>query len=157
VRVAPDLRCLPAQRLIHPVGSWAGWPFLPAVRHRRTPDCEALGFFTHLAGGRAVAWSGGSEPGIEVNRTAVDAMAERGVDISGEYPKPWTEEVVRAADVVVTMGCGDTCPIVPGTRYENWDLDDPAGKTIEEVRPVRDEIARRVRRLLGQLDVPVAA
>jgi arsenate reductase len=117
----------------------------------------ALGFFTHLAGDRAIAWSGGSEPGIEVNRAAVDAMAERGVDISGAYPKPWTDEVVRAADVVVTMGCGDTCPIVPGTRYENWDLDDPAGKTIEEVRPVRDEIERRVRRLLGQLDVPPAA
>jgi arsenate reductase (thioredoxin) len=117
----------------------------------------ALGFFTQLAGDRAIGWSGGSEPGIEVNRAAVDAMAERGIDISREYPKPWTDEVVRAADVVVTMGCGDACPIFPGTRYENWDLDDPAGKSIEEVRPIRDEIERRVRHLLGQLDVPAIA
>ncbi|MFY1691875.1 arsenate reductase ArsC [Plantactinospora sp. WMMB782] len=114
----------------------------------------ALGFFQHLAGDRAVAWSGGSEPGTEVNPAAVAAMAERGIDISTEYPKPWTAEVVRAADVVVTMGCGDACPIFPGTRYENWDLDDPAGGTTERVRPVRDEIERRVRHLLDQLGVP---
>jgi arsenate reductase len=117
----------------------------------------ALGFFTHLAGDRATAWSGGSEPGTEVNPAAVAAMAERGVDISREYPKPWTDEVVRAADVVVTMGCGDACPIFPGTRYENWDLDDPAGRSVEDVRPIRDEIERRVRRLLDQLGVPAAA
>ncbi|WP_347404778.1 arsenate reductase ArsC [Micromonospora sp. WMMD1102] len=114
----------------------------------------ALGFFHHLAGDRAVAWSGGSEPGTEVNPAAVAAMAERGIDISTEYPKPWTDEVVRAADVVVTMGCGDACPIFPGTRYENWDLDDPAGRTADQVRPIRDEIERRVRRLLDQLSVP---
>jgi arsenate reductase (thioredoxin) len=117
----------------------------------------ALGFFTHLAGDRAIAWSGGSEPGIDVNRAAIEAMAERGIDISREYPKPWTDEVVRAADVVVTMGCGDACPIFPGTRYENWELDDPADKTVEEVRPIRDEIERRVRHLLDQLDVPAIA
>jgi protein-tyrosine-phosphatase len=117
----------------------------------------ALGFFTHLAGDRAIGWSGGSEPGIDVNRAAIEAMAERGIDISREYPKPWTDEVVRAADVVVTMGCGDACPIFPGTRYENWELDDPAGKTVEEVRSVRDEIERRVRRLLDQLEVPLSA
>lgn len=76
----------------------------------------ALGFFTHLAGDQAVAWSGGSEPGIEVNPAAVAAMAERGIDISEEFPKPWTDEVVRAADVVVTIGCGDACPIFPATR-----------------------------------------
>jgi protein-tyrosine-phosphatase len=114
----------------------------------------ALGFFQHLAGDRAVAWSGGSEPGIEVNAAAVAAMAEHGIDISTEFPKPWTDEVVRAADVVVTMGCGDACPIFPGTRYENWDLEDPAGQTTEQVRPIRDEIERRVRRLLDDLAVP---
>jgi Low molecular weight phosphotyrosine protein phosphatase len=96
-----------------------------------------------------------SEPGIDVSRAAIDAMAERGIDISREYPKPRTDEVVRAADVVVTMGCGDACPIFPGTRYENWELDDPAGKTVEEVRLIRDEIERRVRHPLDQLDVPV--
>jgi arsenate reductase (thioredoxin) len=115
----------------------------------------ALGFFEHLAGDNAVGWSGGSEPGIEVNPAAVAAMAERGIDISTEYPKPWTDEVVRAADVVVTMGCGDACPIFPGTRYENWDLDDPSGLAVENVRPIRDEIERRVRTLLDELAVPV--
>jgi arsenate reductase len=117
----------------------------------------ALGFFQHLAGDRAVAWSGGSEPGVEVNPSAIAAMAERGIDISQEYPKPWTDEVVRAADVVITMGCGDSCPIFPGKRYEDWKLDDPAGKDVAEVRPVRDEIERRVRGLLAQLNVRVAA
>jgi len=116
----------------------------------------ALGFFQHLAGQAAVAWSGGSEPGIEVNPAAVSAMAERGIDISAEFPKPWTDETVRAADVVVTMSCGDACPIFPGKRYEEWILDDPAGKSIDDVRPVRDEIERRVRRLLAELRVPVA-
>jgi arsenate reductase len=117
----------------------------------------ALGFFTHLAGERAVAWSGGSEPGIDVNPAAIETMAERGIDISRECPKPWTDEVVRAAEVVVTMGCGDACPIFPGTWYENWDLDDPVGKTVADVRPIRDEIERRVRGLLDQLGVPVSA
>jgi arsenate reductase (thioredoxin) len=116
----------------------------------------ALGFFQHLARGRAVAWSGGSEPGIEVNPAAIAAMAERGIDITGEFPKPWTDEVVRAADVVVTMGCGDACPIFPGKRYLNWILDDPAGQSLEDVRPIRDEIERRVRDLLDQLEVPAA-
>ena len=117
----------------------------------------ALGFFQHLAGDRAVAWTGGSEPGLEVNPAAIEAMWERGIDISGEYPKPWTDEVVRAADVVVSMGCGDACPIFPGKRYEDWVLDDPAGKSVEAIRPVRDEIERRVRHLLDELNVPVAA
>jgi arsenate reductase len=116
----------------------------------------ALGFFQHLAGDRAIAWSGGSEPGIEINPAAVEVMRERGIDISGEYPKPWTDEVVRAADVVVTMGCGDACPIFPGKRYEDWVLDDPAGRSVEEVRPVRDEIERRVRLLLADLHVTPA-
>jgi arsenate reductase (thioredoxin) len=116
----------------------------------------ALGFFEHLAGDNAIAWSGGSEPGIDINPAAVAAMAERGIDIAGEYPKPWTDEVVRAADVVITMGCGDACPIFPGKRYEDWTLDDPNGMSPEEVRPVRDDIERRVRHLLGELEVPVA-
>jgi arsenate reductase (thioredoxin) len=114
----------------------------------------ALGFFTHFAGDRAIGWSGGSEPGTEINPAAIAAMAERDINISGEYPKPWTDEVVQAADVVVTMGCGDACPIFPGKRYEDWTLDDPAGKTIEEVRPIRDDIEQRVRDLLDGLGVP---
>ncbi|TEA00622.1 Arsenate-mycothiol transferase ArsC1 [Mycobacteroides salmoniphilum] len=113
----------------------------------------ALGFFTHMAGHRAVAWSGGSEPGKEINPTAVDVMAERGIDITGEYPKPWTDEIVQGADVVVTMGCGDTCPYFPGKRYENWDLPDPAGQPIEAVRPIRDDIEQRVRYLLVELNI----
>src|SRR5215471_20867603 len=115
----------------------------------------ALGWFKHLAGNRAVAWSGGSEPGSEVNPAAIAAMAEVGIDISGEYPKPWTDEIVRAADVVVTMGCGDACPFFPGKRYLDWDLDDPAGQDVEAVRPIRDDIERRVRNLLADLGVGV--
>jgi arsenate reductase (thioredoxin) len=117
----------------------------------------ALGFFQQFAGDRATAGSGGSEPGFEVNPAAIAAMAERGIDISREYPKPWTDEVVRAADVVITMGCGDACPIFPGKRYEDWDLDDPAGQDVEAVRPIRDEIERRVRVLLDEIGVPATA
>ncbi|MGH8793424.1 MAG: arsenate reductase ArsC [Stackebrandtia sp.] len=115
----------------------------------------ALGFLNHLAGDGAIGWSGGSEPGVEVNPAAVAAMAECGVDITGEYPKPWTDEVVRAADVVVTMGCGDACPVFPGVRYENWELDDPAGRSAADVRPIRDDVERRVRRLLDELGVEI--
>jgi protein-tyrosine-phosphatase len=115
----------------------------------------ALGWFNHLARGRAVAWSGGSEPGTEVNPSAVLAMAEVGIDIAKEFPKPWTDEIVRAADVVVTMGCGDACPLFPGKRYEDWELEDPAGRDVDAVRPIRDEIERRVRGLLASLDVRV--
>ena len=114
----------------------------------------ALGFFHQLAGDRAVGWSGGSEPGVELNPAAVAAMAERGIDITKEFPKPWTDEIVRAADVVITMGCGDTCPLFPGKRYEDWDLDDPAGQDLADVRLIRDEVERRVRRLLDELGVP---
>jgi arsenate reductase (thioredoxin) len=111
----------------------------------------ALGWFNHLAGDRAIAWSGGSEPASEVNPAAVQAMAEVGIDIASEYPKPWADEIVRAADVVVTMGCGDACPIFPGKRYEDWVLDDPAGLDLDAVRPIRDEIGRRVNELLDQI------
>ncbi|MGW0762403.1 arsenate reductase ArsC [Streptomyces sp. NPDC002814] len=114
----------------------------------------AMGFFQHLAGDSAVAWSGGSEPGNEINPAAIDAMSERGIDISREFAKPWTDEIVRAADVVVTMGCGDACPVFPGKRYLDWTLDDPAGGTVDNVRPIRDDIERRVRGLLDDLGVP---
>ena len=116
----------------------------------------ALGWFNHLAGERAVAWSGGSEPGNEVNPSAIAAMAEIGIDITAEVPKRWTDEIVQAADVVVTMGCGDACPFYPGKRYEDWVLEDPAGMGVDSVRPIRDEIGRRVRELLTSLDVAVS-
>ena len=117
----------------------------------------ALGWFNHLAAGRAVAWSGGSEPGSQINPAAVEAMAEVGIDITREFPKPWTEEIVRAADVVVTMGCGDSCPFFPGKRYEDWELEDPAGQGVDAVRPIRDEIRTRVEALLASLDVAVSS
>lgn len=111
----------------------------------------ALGFFTHYTGDTAIAWSGGSEPGASINANVADVMAEKGIDISGEFPKPWTDEVVRAADVVITMGCGDVCPIFPGKRYEEWALPDPEGLDLEGVRHVRDDIDRRVRNLMDEL------
>ncbi|HEV7453034.1 MAG TPA: arsenate reductase ArsC [Pseudonocardiaceae bacterium] len=117
----------------------------------------AMGFFRHLAGDQAVVWSGGSEPASSINPAAVEAMRERGIDISQQHPKPWTDEVVRAADVIISMGCGDACPVFPGRRYEEWLLDDPAGLDVESVRPIRDKIERRVRRLLTELAVTVSA
>lgn len=112
----------------------------------------ALGWFEHLAAGRAVAYSGGSEPADRLNPAAVEAMAEVGIDISTAEPQRWSEQQLDEADVVITMGCGDTCPFVPGTRYEDWVIDDPAGLDVAAVRPIRDEIARRVRDLLARLD-----
>ncbi len=116
----------------------------------------ALGFFEHYARGRALAWSGGSEPSGGLNTAAVAAMADAGIDISHEFPKSWTDEIIRAADVIVTMGCGDMCPLVPDIRYEDWIVDDPAGLSVAEVIPIRDEIGRRVRDLLASLDLPIA-
>ena len=113
----------------------------------------ALGWFQRLAGDRAVALSGGSEPASTVNPVAVAAMAEVGIDIAGAAPRRWTDEDLRAVDVVVTMGCGDACPYVPGTRYVDWPLDDPAGQDLVAVRPIRDEIRSRVVALLGELGV----
>jgi arsenate reductase len=113
----------------------------------------ALGYFNYLAGDQGVAWSGGSEPGSEINPAAVAAMSEVGIDITREFPKPWTDEIVQAADVVVTMGCGDACPFFPGKRYENWELPDPAGQGIDAVRPIRDDIEARVRQLLVELGI----
>jgi protein-tyrosine-phosphatase len=115
----------------------------------------ALGWFNHLAGDRALALSGGSEPADQVNPSAVAAMAEAGIDITSEQPKRWTDEMFGAADVVITMGCGDSCPYVPGKRYEDWPLDDPAGRGVDAVRPIRDEIEKRVRELLASLDIRV--
>ncbi len=111
----------------------------------------ALGWFTHLAAGRAVAWSGGSEPASEINPAAIEAMAEVGIDITREFPKPWTDEIVRAADVVVTMGCGDACPVIPGKRYVDWELEDPAGKPPDEVRWIRDRIRSLTSDLAAEL------
>jgi protein-tyrosine-phosphatase len=111
----------------------------------------ALGFLRHLAGDRAIGYSGGSEPADAVNPAAVAAMAEVGIDITAQSPKRWTAAMVEAADVVVSMGCGDACPVIPGRRYEDWGVPDPAGLTIEKVRPIRDEIERRVRQLIEEL------
>lgn len=114
----------------------------------------AMGFFQHHAGDQAVAWSGGSEPGDTIEPGALTVMAERGIDITGEFPKPWTDEVVQAADVVITMGCGDACPVFPGKRYEEWELADPAGADLADVRRIRDEIETRVLHLLDELGLP---
>ena len=111
----------------------------------------ALAWFDHLARGRATAFSGGSEPAVDVNPHAVAAMAEVGIDIAHHRPRRWTDTDLRIADVVITMGCGDTCPYVPGTRYEDWPLDDPAGQDLEAVRHIRDEIRERVEALLTEL------
>jgi protein-tyrosine-phosphatase len=113
----------------------------------------AMGFFGHLAGDQAVAYSAGSEPADQINPSAIKAMAEKGIDISAEHPKRWTDDMVEAADVVVSMGCGDTCPVLPGRRYEEWVLPDPAGQPLEAVRPTRDKIEERVRALLEELGV----
>ena len=114
----------------------------------------AAGFVCHLSDGAVEVRSAGSEPADQVNPAAVEAMAEEGIDLTAETPKILTNEAVLSSDVVITMGCGDTCPIYPGKRYEDWDLDDPAGQGVEAVRPIRDEIKRRVLALLAELGVP---
>jgi len=114
----------------------------------------AAGWMRRLAGDSIDVFSGGSEPADQVNQSAVSTMAEKGIDIGTEIPQPWTDEIVRAADVVVTMGCGDACPVFPGKRYVDWELEDPAGKPVEQVRPIRDEIERRVRELMAELHIP---
>ena len=113
----------------------------------------AAGWLQHLAGDGVEVFSGGSEPADQVNPSAVEAMREVGIDISSATPQRWTDDVVGRADVVVTMGCGDACPVVPGTRYEDWELPDPAGQGVEAVRPIRDDIEGRVRGLMDSLDV----
>jgi protein-tyrosine-phosphatase len=111
----------------------------------------AAALLDHHAGGRVHVRSAGSAPADEINPSVAAAMEELGLDLSKEFPKPLTDEYVQAADVVITMGCGDACPIYPGKRYLDWELPDPAGKSLEEVRPIRDEIDRRVRELLAEL------
>jgi protein-tyrosine-phosphatase len=113
----------------------------------------AAGWLEHLGGPGVEVFSGGSDPAGEVNPAAIDAMAEVGIDIAQQFPKPWTDDVLRAADVIVTMGCGDTCPVFPGVRYLDWQIDDPAGLGAEQVRPIRDDIEGRVRALMGELGI----
>jgi protein-tyrosine-phosphatase len=141
------------QALAHAQASAIGK--VPAVLflcvHNAGRSQMALGWFTRLAGDRAIAWSGGSEPVSGINPGVVAAMAEVGIDISHEFSKPWTDEFVVAADVVITMGCGDACPLLPGKHYEDWELDDPAEKTLEQIRPIRDEIRDRVTNLIEKL------
>ncbi len=109
------------------------------------------GWLRHLAGDAVDVFSGGTDPARETNPTAVAVMAEVGVDIAGEYPQPWTDEIARSADVIVSMGCGDACPVFPGTRYEDWDLTDPKDQPIGVVREIRDDIRSRVEALMGSL------
>ena len=116
----------------------------------------AAGWLRHLAGDAVEVRSAGSDPGDRVNPAAVEAMAEVGIDISAQRPKVLSTDAVEASDVVITMGCGDACPIFPGTRYLDWQLDDPAGQGLASVRPIRDEIERRIRGLLAELRVPSA-
>lgn len=111
----------------------------------------ALGFLQHHAGDVVLGMSGGSAPGGSIDPVAVEVMAEKGIDITGEYPKPWTDEIVRVSDVIVTMGCGDECPVLPGKRYVDWELTDPAGRDIEVVRAIRDDIEQRVLALIDEL------
>jgi len=113
----------------------------------------AAGFLRHLGGEDVNVMSGGSEPASSVNPSAVEAMAEKGIDIADQEPKPWTDETVDVADVVVSMGCGDACPVLPGKRYVDWDLEDPAGQDVDAVRPIRDDIEQRVRGLMADLGV----
>ncbi|WP_458041477.1 MULTISPECIES: arsenate reductase ArsC [Bacteria] len=111
----------------------------------------AAGFLRHLGGDRIEVRSAGSMPADQINPTAVEAMAELGIDIAGEQPKVLTTDAVQESDVVITMGCGDVCPIFPGKRYEDWELDDPAGQGLDAVRPIRDDIKRRIEQLVSEL------
>jgi len=113
----------------------------------------AAGYLRHLAGDRVRVLSAGSEPADAVNAVAVAAMAEEGIDIAGAQPELLDPDAVRASDVVITMGCGDACPVFPGKRYEDWQLDDPAGQPLEKVRPIRDAIRARVETLVAELGV----
>ena len=114
----------------------------------------AAALLDHHARGRVVVRSAGSTPAEEVNPAVVEVMSELGIDLSKAFPKPLTDGAVEASDVVVTMGCGDACPVFPGKRYLDWELDDPAGMTVDQVRPIRDEIDRRVNALLTELLTP---
>lgn len=123
--------------------------------HNANRSQMALGFFTAMAADRAIAWSAGSHPRHTVDAATISTMAERGIDIAREFPKPWTEETVAAADVIVTMGCGDACPIVDGPQYRNWKIDDPSHATPDDVRRIRDSIEHHVRNLLTEMGIDV--
>jgi arsenate reductase (thioredoxin) len=116
----------------------------------------AAGFLRHLGAGEVEVLSAGSAPADAINPAAVEAMAEVGIDIADQQPRTWDQATVEAADVIVSMGCGDACPVLPGKRYEDWELEDPAGKGVDAVRPIRDDIERRVRGLLAELEVQPA-
>ncbi|MGW1641375.1 arsenate reductase ArsC [Streptomyces lavendulae] len=136
-------------------------PTVPSVLfvcvHNAGRSQMGAAFLTHLGGDRVQVRSAGSAPAATVNPAVVEAMAEAGIDISAESPKVLTVEAVRSSDVVITMGCGDACPYFPGKRYLDWTLTDPAGQGVAAVRPIRDEIERRVRGLLAELGIPVSA
>jgi arsenate reductase (thioredoxin) len=122
--------------------------------HNAGRSLAARVLLDHYANGRVQVESAGSEPGDQLNPSVVAILKERGLDPSREFPKPVAEETAQLADVIVTMGCGDTCPVFPGQRYLDWELEDPAGRTVDEVRPIVDEIDRRVRGLLAELVPP---
>ncbi|MFK0200362.1 arsenate reductase ArsC [Streptomyces lavendulae] len=136
-------------------------PTVPSVLfvcvHNAGRSQMGAAFLTHLGGDRVQVRSAGSAPADTVNQAVVEAMAEAGIDISAETPKVLTVEAVRSSDVVITMGCGDACPYFPGKRYLDWTLNDPAGQGVAAVRPIRDEIERRIRGLLAELGIPVSA
>lgn len=144
--------------LVYAFGNEKARPLMTAIPtvlfvcvHNAGRSQMAAGYLQHLAGDRIDVLSAGSEPKDQINPVAVAAMAEEGIDIAGNTPKVLTVDAVRESDVVITMGCGDACPIFPGKRYEDWELDDPAGQGIEAVRPIRDEIRRRIESLIGEL------
>ena len=127
---------------------------LPSLKRTSCPTLNRLRLTLWLAENWVAVWSAGSAPAEQINQVAVEAMREVGIDITGNVPTLLEYDTAYASDVIVTMGCGDACPVFPGKRYEDWKLDDPAGQGIEAVRPIRDEIERRVRTLLAQIDVP---
>lgn len=128
---------------------------LVVCTHNAGRSVAARVLLDHYGGGRVRVRSAGSSPGDEINPAVAQVLTERGLDVSKEFPKRLTDDAARAADVIVTMGCGDACPVFPGKRYLDWDLPDPAGRPVDEVRPIVEEIDRRARALLGELGAPV--
>ncbi|MEN3271854.1 MAG: hypothetical protein V7636_615 [Actinomycetota bacterium] len=126
---------------------------LVVCTHNAGRSVAARVLLDHYGAGRVIVRSAGSAPGEEINPAVAEILTERGLDVSKEFPKPLTDEAARAADILITMGCGDACPVFPGKRYLDWELTDPAGKSINEVRPIVDEIERRVKALLAELGV----
>jgi protein-tyrosine-phosphatase len=135
-----------------PMSSTASASVLFVCVHNAGRSQMAAGFLSHLAGDRIEVRSAGSLPADQINPAAVEAMAEAGIDISDQQPKVLTTEAVQASDYVITMGCGDACPVFPGKKYLDWALEDPAGQGLEAVRPIRDEIEKRIRDLIAEID-----